>query len=283
MDNEPESYRTCWAGQAADYAEFVVRTAAAIKEEDSRALILAPAVAGGGHHLSWIESALDANAMNGSPVYRANGRRFSIGPAADVVSFHIYEGLDSALSAEGRTIEKAFTEIRGLFEKWEKGSSGFEYARKGEYWHTEGNYDFLGILSAERRAAWRWRFFTRSFAAGIRKVCVMDASEPERIAVRTYARALPAPFPMVPAEADIKVTGGEVAAFRHPEPNGGSIWVLWSKTSKPAEVEIPVRKPEVELLHVDGRSVRQPGVNERLVLRLEGDAKMSPPILVIDR
>src|SRR5580698_1311879 len=41
IDNEPDSYRTHWDGQAADYAEFVTKVSRAIKRVDPSALILA--------------------------------------------------------------------------------------------------------------------------------------------------------------------------------------------------------------------------------------------------
>jgi len=46
----------------------------------------------GGMSIAWIEAALDALAMRGSPEFRKRGQPYSIGPALDVVSFHIYEG-----------------------------------------------------------------------------------------------------------------------------------------------------------------------------------------------
>jgi hypothetical protein len=93
--------------------------------------------------------------MAGSPVFRAQGKPYSIGPVIDVVSLHNYEGLDSAFSGGSRTIGQVFDDVSGVFEKWEQRVPGFTYARKPEYWHTEGNYDFIGALSKERRAAWR--------------------------------------------------------------------------------------------------------------------------------
>jgi hypothetical protein len=122
LDNEPDGYRTHWKDQAADYAEFITKAAAAIRQADPQAVILGPSVMGGGQASTWIESALDAQALRGSPVFRARARPYSIGPALDVVSFHIYEGLDSAFTGKDRTIEVAFSEIRAVFERWEAGS-----------------------------------------------------------------------------------------------------------------------------------------------------------------
>ena len=40
LDNEPESYRTHWLGQAADYAEFVTLASAQIKAADPQAALI---------------------------------------------------------------------------------------------------------------------------------------------------------------------------------------------------------------------------------------------------
>jgi len=287
LDNEPEMYRTHWKGQAADYAEFVTLVAGQIKKADPKALILAPALAAGKRGLSWLESALDAEAMAGSPALRARGKPFSIGPATDAVSFHNYEGLDSFFAGESRTVARVFEDIRAVFEKWEQRAPAFTYARKREYWHTEGNFDFIGALSSERRAAWRMQFFTRAFAAGVRKVCVMDASEQERTAVRAYVRNLPWPFPMNAADADAKVLRGRAAVFRHPdgaEAGAGQVWILWAVAGTGnAQVEVPVYSDRVRLVQVDGSESATNAPGHRLVLELKGDRKMAPPLIVVDR
>jgi hypothetical protein len=285
LDNEPELYRTCWSGQAGDYAEFAAKCAALIKQADPRAVIVLPGCAGGGHAGPWLEAALDAHRLGGSPEYRLRGVPHSIGPVADVISFHIYEGLDSVFT--DRTVERVFGEVRDVFEKWETSAAGFDYPRKCEYWHTEGNFDFLGLLSGERRAAWRMQFFTRAFAAGLRKVCVMDASAPEQAAVRAYVQALPWPFPMRPADAEVKVLRGSATAFRHPDgdaPGAGQVWVLWAVADTgDAEVEVPVVREQVTRVHVDGTRTVCHTRGGRLTVDLKGDRKMAPPILLVDR
>ena len=231
LDNEPDSYLINWKDQAGDYAEFVTAVAASIKRADARAVILGPAMAGGGDNLHWLEQALDAKGLAGSPSFRARGTPFSIGRAIDVVSFHCYEGLETAFSSKDRTVAVDFLEIRGMFDKWEQQPEPFGYARKTDYWHTEGNYDFLGVMSARRRAAWRVQFLTRAFAAGVRKVDVMDPSAPEQVAVRTYVRVLPDPFPMTPATTEVVVPRGRAVAFKHTDragPGTGRVWVLWA-------------------------------------------------------
>jgi hypothetical protein len=280
-------YRTHWKGQAADYAEFVTLAAAQIKAADPRALIVAPAISAGKRGLPWLEAALDAQTMAGSPAFRVRAKPFSIGPATDVVSLHNYEGLDSLFSGGPRTIGDVLTDVRAVFEKWEQRAPGFTYARKVEYWHTEGNFDFVGALSAERRAAWRIQFFTRAFAAGLRKVCVMDASERERAAVRAYIRALPWPFPMHAAETEVRVLRGSVAAFRHTEgdeTNDGQVWILWAIAGTgEAEVDLPIRRDQITLVSVDGAERKLSTSGPQFRVQLKGDRKMAPPIIVIDR
>jgi len=287
LDNEPESYRTHWEGQAGDYAEFATLAAARIKAVDPKAVIVAPALAAGKQGLKWLEATLNAAAMSGSPKYRTLGKPYSIGPVVDVVSLHDYEGLNSIFSGDGGTIGPVLDGVSAVFEKWEQRAPGFTYARKLDYWHTEGNFDFIGVLSAERRAAWRMQFFTRAFAAGLRKVCVMDASAPEQAAVRAYIKALPSPFPMEPADTNVIVQRGTVRAFRHLDaatPGAGQVWVLWAAADTgDAQVEVPVIRDRVTLIQVDGSETMADSPGHRLVVKLEGDRKMAPPVIIIDR
>lgn len=287
LDNEPAGYFTSWNGQAGDYAEFVTKAARRIHQADPKAVVVAPAYACGGGDTAWLEDALDAPKLAGSPEYKRQGTRFSIGPATDAVSFHIYEGLDTAISGRDRTVERAFTDMRSVFERHEEKLSGQGYARKQEYWHTEGNYDFLGILPEERRAAWRFQFMTRAFAAGIRKVAVMDASRKEQAAVKAYIQALPDPFPMKPATDRLKTLRGRVAAFIHPSRNGkaeSQVWVVWAVAGAgDAEVELPVLHDRVKTLAIDGRREELTATKRRIRIRLKGDDKMAPPLIVLDR
>lgn len=288
LDNEPDGYLTHWKDQAADYAEFVTKCSAAIRQADPQAVIVGPSVMGGGGKApKWIEGALDARALRGSPEFRSHGQPYSIGPALDVVSFHVYEGLDSAFSGTDRTVEVAFGEVRDVFETWENRSPGFTYARKQEYWHTEGNFDFIGALSATRRAAWRMQFFTRAFAAGIRKVMVMDASPKEQVAVRAYIRSLPQPFPMERTTDQLKRVNGQPVAFRHQDGtnlDAGCVWVLWAAADTgDAEVEIHSLREHVKLIQVDGTETEVGSPNHIQRIRLPGDKKMAPPVLLIDR
>jgi hypothetical protein len=287
LDNEPELYRTHWKGQAGDYAEFATLAAAQIKAADPKALIVAPGLSAGKQGLPWLEAALDPAKRDGSPVSQARTQRYSLGPVLDAVSLHNYEGLDSALSGEPRTVTQVLDDVRAVFERAEQRSPGFAFPRKQEYWHTEGNFDFLGLLSAERRAAWRVQFLSRAFAAGLRKVCVMDASEPEQAAVRAYTRTLPWPFPMAAADAEIQVRRGRVAAFRHvdgEQPEAGRVWILWALAGTgDAEVEVPLLRERALLVHVDASETVRSAPTHRLAISLKGDRKMAPPVLVVDR
>jgi hypothetical protein len=287
LDNEPDGYLTHWKGQAGDYAEFLTLAARAIKAADPQAVILAPGVMGGGGALPWVEAALDAPRLEGSPAYRQRGVAHSVGPPLDAVSFHVYEGLDSALAKQPRTVEVAFGELRDLFEKWERKADRFHYARKREYWHTEGNYDFLGVMAARRRAAWRMQFFTRAFAAGIRKVCVMDASTAEQVAVRAYVGALPDPFPMRRARDGFQVVDGEPVVYVHEDGRAagvGRVWVMWAKANTgSATVQVRCGREQVECVSTEGARAPVSAVYGQVLVKLRGDPKMAPPVLVIDR
>ena len=242
---------------------------------------------GGGHGLSWLAETLSGSPTNGSPAFRAAGRGYSIGPVVDAVSFHNYEGLDSAFGGGSRTIVTVFDGVRDVFEQGERRVPGQTYARKEEYWHTEGNFDFVGVLSAERRAAWRFQFFTRAFAAGIRKVCVMDASPAEQVAVRAYVQALPRPWPMELAVRNVQVLQGTAVAFRHrdgPDPRDGQVWIIWpAADTGDATVRVPVRQAEVEVISVTGPASRLRASDGWVRIELPGDAKMAPGVLVVDR
>src|ERR1700722_2501754 len=287
MDNEPDSYRTHWGGQAADYAKFVTKVSRAIKRVDPAALVLAPATPVSKSSLTWIAAALDPLTKQSSPALLRQSQHWSIGPELDVVSFHIYEGLDSVLSGEDRDIELAFSEIRAVFEQAESRSPGFGFARKREYWQTEGNFDFLGILSAPRRAAWRMQFMTRAFAAGVSKACVMDASPPEQASVKTYIEVLPNPFPMRRMSNQVDVLSGQATVFWHPDevaPESSGVWVLWANAGTgDAAVSLPIKRSQVLIRQMDGTSQVVQAVQGKVTALLRGDAKMAPPVLVIDR
>jgi hypothetical protein len=308
LDNEPEGYLTSWKGQSADYAEFVTVASQRIRASDSQAVIVGPGLAAAKHGLPWLAAALDATTTNGSPANRLAGKPYSIGPHLDVVSIHNYEGLDSAFNSEPRTIGQVFEDVRAVFDNCPQPSSGFTWEPKREFWHTEGNYDFIGALSAQRRAAWRFQFFTRAFACGLRKVCVMDPSVPEQTAIRTYISVLPNPFPLVlvangpstlgpvrprlespanPAFGSINTRQGRTVSFLHQDglgPDAGQVWIIWPLAgSGDATVEVPVRHRAIITVTVAGIRESHLANDGKIVLFLEGDAKMPAPILVVDR
>jgi len=286
LGNEPETYRTHWKGKATDYAEFVTKASSKIKAADPQALIVVPDVASGNHVVPWLEAALDAERMQGSPTFKQKGTPYSIGPAVDVVSFHNYEGLDTFFSGQDMTVCRAFQRVRDVFEEWENRAPGFEYPRKQEYWHTEGNFDFVGAMSAERRAAWRFQFFTRAFAAGIRKVVVMDASPPEQIAVKNYIQVLPQPFPMLPASDQIEIIDGKAVAFLHVDGDVEEerrVWIVWAQANTgDATIELPIISDQVQIVTMDGQRETKQTSQRRIRLQLHGDSKMPAPLRVVD-
>jgi hypothetical protein len=115
----------------------------------------------------------------------------------------------------------------------------------------------------------------------------MDASAPERAAVRAYIRTLPWPFPMTPADTEGKVARGRATAFRHvdsEQPEAGQVWILWAIAGTgDAVVEIPVTHERVTLVQVDGTEFGANASGGRLTLELKGDRKMAPPVMVVDR
>ena len=151
LDNEPESYLTHWEDQAGDYAELATKVCASVKQADPRAFLLLPATAGGPSAWEWTRAALGMQGLSGSAEFRRRGIAYSIGPLADGVSFHIYEGLNVVFSSSEETVELFLENLRSVFNEGETATAAFPYARKREYWHTEGNFDFIGWLSTERR------------------------------------------------------------------------------------------------------------------------------------
>lgn len=94
-------------------------------------------------------------------------------------------------------------------------------------------------------------------------------------------RRVPVTYPQV------TVARGKAVAFRHPDRSGkpgGQVWVLWAVAgSGDAEVEVPVRQPQVEGVSVQDEHFPLPAVAGKVRVRLRGDAKMAPPVLILDR
>jgi hypothetical protein len=92
---------------------------------------------------------------------------------------------------------------------------------------------------------------------------------------------------MRPAEADVRVVQGQARAFRHPDgsgPGAGCVWVLWAVADTgDARVEVPAAGAHVTLVHVDGSKTASQASDHRVTVELQGDKKMAPPLLVIDR
>jgi hypothetical protein len=287
LDNEPESYRTCWKNQAREYAEFVTLAAAQIRKYDPQAVIVGPGMSAGKEGLAWLGEALNPTTPSTLGASRGAGQGDSIRSVFDVLSFHNYEGLDSAFAGEPRTVAQVANDVRNVFEASLGRTPSTISGTPEEYWHTEGNFDFLGSLSAQRRAAWRFQWFARAFAAGVQKVCVMDASVAEQQAIRAFVRVLPDPFPMVEATREITLHQGRGVAFRHEDvggPKPGRVWVLWAEPGVgEAIVELPVVHAAVEVVAVDGTVAKLEPQAKRVRLTLSGDRKMAPPLLVVDR
>lgn len=280
LDNEPEFYRKFdWGDEPGDYAEFFVKSAARMKELDPEAVVLGPAVAHGEKGTAFLEAVLDASQLVGSDTFVANGQGVGIGPSMDVVSFHIYEGNNFDC------IECRFSELREVVERFE-GQPGFEYERKLEYWHTEGNYQFLKMIREELRANWRWQFFTRAFAAGVRKVNVMDpGNEQELTSIQRYVQLFPDPFPMFDETDNLGLSREEAFAFRHPGRVfgvEGNFWIIWAANgAKDTSLSLPAEGDEVLVLDVDGTETRLPVVGGLVSVPVEAK-KISPPRVVID-
>ncbi len=287
LDNEPANYLTNWSTQPGDYAEFVSKCAAAIKAVDPQAVVASPAVASGTAASGWLQNTLNPLGLQGSAAYHKSAIPYSIGPASDAVSFHVYEGLDTAFAHKDRTIETVFTEIRAVFEANENRAPQFAYARKQEYWHTEGNFDFIGVLSQDRRASWRFQFMTRAFAAGIRRVAVMDAASAEQAAEHAYTSILPDPFPMVRADSFATTIRGKAVVFQHNDRGtgqNGCVWILWAQADTgDAVVKIPLRYANAAIVDTRGNVRIVNATNKTITVSLNEDAKMAPGLIIVDR
>ena len=60
--------------------------------------------------------------------------------------------------------------------------------------------------------------------------------------------------------------------------------MLWAAADTgDAQVEVPVIRDRVTLIQVDGSETVADSPSHRLVVKLEGDRKMAPPVIIIDR
>jgi hypothetical protein len=123
----------------------------------------------------------------------------------------------------------------------------------------------------------------------VSKVCVMDPSADERAAVKAYIAALPWPFPMRPADADVTVQSGQATAFCHrggDDSKSGRVWIVWPVANTgDAKVRIPVVHDHLKVVAVDGKesTVDASASGHTIDVDLKGDPKMAAGVLVIDR
>jgi hypothetical protein len=117
----------------------------------------------------------------------------------------------------------------------------------------------------------------------------MDASLPEQVAVRTYIETLPNPFPMQRMSNKVDTVSGHATIFWHrDQPNPAAppanVWVLWADAGTgDATVSIPVTHPQVIARQIDGASETNRAENGRITVHLRGEAKMAPPVFIVDR
>ena len=85
----------------------------------------------------------------------------------------------------------------------------------------------------------------------------------------------------------MRVLRGQAAAFRHPDgeqPDAGQVWILWAVAGTgTAQVELPAIRERVTVVQVDGSESVTEAPGHRLVVELEGDRKMAPPVIIADR
>ena len=263
MDNEPDSYQTNWDGLADDYAEFVVKSSAAIKAVDPTALIVATEHAEGEEEMSWTTAVLQAGTQEASPTYLANGIDYVAGPAVDVPSFHSYEILggifgNAFLDGDDISAQQLLKGARRTKAKWQEfeNQPGHEYAPKTELWHTEGGFGFIAD-DPEGKKHWIIQWLTQAFAAGVTKATIMDASPEQARAVRTMTCLLPDPFPMVDVTAAVGANPAATFVFRATRnTDGGATYVAWARTGEgnifPPQVSLPVNSDDVKIVTWDG-------------------------------
>jgi len=92
---------------------------------------------------------------------------------------------------------------------------------------------------------------------------------------------------MKTADSEVKILRGHAAVFRHPDderPEADQVWILWAMAGTgEARVEVPVRRIHVRLVQADGSESITSAPGHQLRLELNGDRKMPPPVLVLDR
>src|SRR3974377_2214443 len=116
---------------------------------------------------------------------------------------------------------------------------------------------------------------------------VMDGSQNEEIAGGGYLDAPPDPLPMERAEGLVKIVSGTPVVFRHLDSTNADsacVWVLWATAGTgDAEVLVPLTHEQAICDSCNGTRTPLSAANHRVPVRLRGDSKMAPPVLLIDR
>ena len=298
MDNEPDSYQTNWDSVADDYAEFVVKSAAAIKALDPAAVVVAPESNEGlFDDTPFLNAVLEAGAQRASPAYLANGIDYVAGPAIDVPSFHSYEIFreafpDDADLASQVALTRAVRTREG-FAAYEQ-QTDHEYAPKAELWHTEGGFGFI-VDDPEGKKHWIIQWLAQGFAFGVTKMTVMDASPEEARAVRTMTCLLPNPLPIADVTQEVGANSDDAFVFRATRnTDGGSTYVTWARTGPTnglsPTVTLPVSGDDVKVVSWDGNvsaakvSTDPTSGAKSVTLLLPGaGAPFNAPVFVVDQ
>ena len=116
---------------------------------------------------------------------------------------------------------------------------------------------------------------------------VMDASRPEQVAVHAYVNALPNPFPIQPAEEQAHILNGKPMIYCHVDStnaDAGRVWISWAAAGTgDADLELPLIRRQVKTVQVDGGETMMTVTSRSVRIHLRGEAKMAPPVLIIDR
>lgn len=303
LDSEPSTDRgtgkgTTWAGEAGDYAEFVVKAAIALHAFDPLALALAPAIADGAARpsgtatTSWVDDVLAAS-HNGdySAAYAAAGRQYVPGPFIDAVSFHSSELLDCASPQNSHCmVTDAHDDIAKVFDNPAYMSQpGSSYAAKTRWWCTACDYD-VGVMdpAVGFRADWVVQWMARAFADGITKLTAMNCSDStaEQAAVATWVSLFHnVPFPFRDVTAQLGYDPTQVSIFRWTSPvDGHWIYVAWAANNGngTTTVALPVRFDTPFLVDLTNtRSLAHPS-GGKVTLTLSQGAPFSAPTFLVD-
>jgi hypothetical protein len=83
------------------------------------------------------------------------------------------------------------------------------------------------------------------------------------------------------------VVSGQPVVFCHQDntnADAGRVWILWAAADTgEAELALPCIRDQVRSVLVDGTETVLTSSNATVRVRLRGDTKMAPPILLLDR